>query len=89
MVKQKLKIGLLLDDHTIPAWAYKMVEMISISYHSEITLVVRKVNVGKGKEPSILRKIWANRNAILYNLYSKFDSKLFKLKPDAFKKKSI
>jgi len=89
MAKQKLKIGLLLDDHDVPAWVYKMVEMISSSWHSEIILIVKKTNVHNPNGHSVFRKIWANRNAILYNLYSNLDYKLFKLKPDAFEIKNI
>ncbi|NHF61086.1 hypothetical protein FK220_017170 [Flavobacteriaceae bacterium TP-CH-4] len=89
MTKQKLKIGLLLDDHNIPAWVYKMVEMIGSSKHSEISLIVKKTRVTNQNGDSAFRRIWRNRNVLLYKLYSNLDYKIFKWKPDAFERKNI
>ncbi len=89
MTKQKLKIGLLLDNHNVPAWVYKMVEIISSSKHSEIALIIKKANVGSQNGGSFFRKIRANGNTFLYNLYSHLDYKLFKLSPDAFEIRNI
>jgi len=41
MWKDKLRIGLLLDEVELPAWAYRMVEIIKQSDYAEISLVVQ------------------------------------------------
>ena len=41
-MKEKLKIGLLINDFYIPAWAYEMVNQIEKSNYASIALIVKK-----------------------------------------------
>jgi hypothetical protein len=88
MEKEKLRVGLLVNDYTIPFWAYKMIEDIQKSNHSEIKLIVRKQHKIK-KKASFLNKIWEMRKEFLFFLYSKFEDKWFKLEPNAFEPKCL
>jgi hypothetical protein len=77
--KLKLKVGLLLNDTQIPAWAYYMVEQIQKSNYAEISLLVLRNKPIKS----------LNQSKFIYRLYRKVDRKLFSGKTDAFARKDI
>jgi hypothetical protein len=77
--KLKLKVGLLLNDTQIPAWAYHMVEQIQKSNYAEISLLVLRNKPIKS----------LNQSKFIYRLYRKVDRKLFGGKTDAFARKEI
>lgn len=87
-MNKRLRIGLLIDDYLIPAWAFKMLENINSSDHSEIVLIVKKKTIKKEKK-SIFKKFLENRNSIVFTLFQKFDNLLFRNSPDAFELKDI
>lgn len=87
-MKQKLRVGILIDNHLIPNWAAKMIEVINSSEHSEIVLVVKKKQSLK-KAESLFSRIWTRRKTILFILFKKLDNKIFKKNPDAFVLKDI
>ncbi len=87
-MKDKLKIGLLIDDYNLPAWNIKMLKNI-INYHgSEIVLIVKK-DKKKNIKNRFVRYIYSDFNYFLYRLYSKIDKIIFRASPDAFKSKDI
>jgi hypothetical protein len=79
--KEKIKVGLLLDSYSIPAWEYLMLEKIIKSNVANIQIIVKN-----NSDNSVLafNDNSKNRNFFLYNLYSKFDQKRYKRIPDAF-----
>ncbi|MEK9612807.1 MAG: hypothetical protein VW080_02640 [Flavobacteriaceae bacterium] len=87
-MKHKLRIGILIDDYLIPAWASKMIKIIKASEHSEIVLIVKKKPTIKEKK-SIFYRIWKMRKVIFFILFQKLDSKIFKNSNDAFELKDI
>lgn len=87
-MENKLRIGVLLESGDIPAWSYKMLEKIHNSNHSQVVLLVRNGNTTNDNS-SFLEKIWRTRKKVLWILYNKLDSKLFKTIPDAFQKMNI
>jgi len=84
MTNKKLRIGLLLDSFTIPAWAYMMLEKILKSDFARIELIV--LNDIQKENKSLLKKIIKNRKKLLYMTYCQFENKLFKCSPDAFER---
>lgn len=80
--KKKIKIGLLLDSYSVPAWEYLMLEKIINSKVANIQII------GKNNRNNPILAFndnsIKNRNFFLYNLYSKFDQKRYKQIPDAF-----
>ncbi len=88
MAKTKLRIGLLINSYAIPSWAYKLVENINKSDHSEIILVVKRKS-SQSQKQSIFKTMWDNRNELLFILYAKFEKQFFKLNPDAFATKDL
>ena len=87
-MKNKLRVGILLDSNDIPAWSYQMLKEIKESSYAEIVLVVKN-NPKKENKISFFTKIWKSYNKIAYSLYRKIDRKLFKCTPDAFELKNI
>jgi hypothetical protein len=77
--KKKIKVGLLLDSYCIPAWEYLMLEKIINSKVANIQIILKNTSTLANNENS--KK---NRHYFLYNLFSKFDNKSYKTKPDAF-----
>lgn len=87
-MKNKLRIGILLDSNDMPTWSYKMLEEINISTGSEIVLIVKNKSETV-KKKSRIKGLIENRKIILYSLFKKLDTKLFKFTPDAFALKNI
>ncbi|MDG1730894.1 MAG: hypothetical protein P8K68_11520 [Algibacter sp.] len=88
MNSNKLRIGLLINSFSVPAWAYKMIEIINLSDHSEIVLTVRKESVETLKKP-LLKSVWDQRKNLIYTFYQKFEDRCHSVKFDAFESKDI
>jgi len=87
MLKQKLRIGLLIDHYDIPLWSYKMIETIVNSNHSEIVLVVK--NKTQMEQKTFFSVVWQLRKEILFIIYSKIEDKFFPANPNVFKTKNL
>jgi hypothetical protein len=66
-MKNKLRIGILLDSNDMPTWSYKMLEEINISTGSEIVLIVKNKSETV-KKKSRIKGLIENRKIILYSL---------------------
>ncbi len=78
----KLRVGVLLDSKTVPAWTFRILESIAQSDCAQLSLIV-VANRDSASE-GFLSKLWRNRNKLVYFLYSRLDSMLFPVSPDAF-----
>ena len=87
-MQQKLKIGLLIDGYTIPAWAYRMLELIQNGNYAEIGLVVLRINQPPVEE-SYFKKVWKLRNHLLYFLVAEKDQKRNNIEFNAFDPKNL
>jgi folate-dependent phosphoribosylglycinamide formyltransferase PurN len=87
-MNNKLRIGLLINSYFVPAWAYKMVEIIKNSNHSEIVLIVRKSPVKTVKKPRY-KSLWDQRKNIAYLFNEKFENRFYSVDQDAFESKDI
>lgn len=87
-MKAKFKIGILFDDYNIPAWAYKMLEMIDSSPGSEIVLTLRQ-KPEKAEHKNLLNRISENPRESLFSLWCIIDRNLNKCSPDAFETRNI
>ncbi len=81
-MKQKVRIGILLNSYHISFWAYKMIKEINDSSYAEIVLIVK--NDSKTIKKTISKKLINNFNNILYVIYRKLDKRIFPNKIDAF-----
>ena len=57
---RKLRVGVLLDSESIPAWAYRMLERIQASNYAEIILLIKNEAPGPGPI-GFFRKLRDNR----------------------------
>jgi hypothetical protein len=80
--RRKLRVGVLVDALTVPAWAGALLREIARSDCAEIALVV--VNAATHARRSVLGKLWRHRHLLLYLGYTAIDRKLFPVAPDAF-----
>jgi len=80
-MKDKIRVGLLLDSYFIPAWIYKSIELINTSLHSEIVLSI--IDDGIKPKKRFFSKIFNNWESIFMILYAKADSIIFKINPSA------
>jgi len=87
-VKEKLRIGLLIDDFYLPAWNIKMLEEIIHFEGSEIVLIVKNGRV-KSLKKSVFHRLFSRPEYFLYNLYTELDRKIFRQNPDVLDKKNI
>lgn len=85
--QKKIRIGLLVDDNMLPAWAFDMINEISQTNHSRIVLIIKKKSKKTCHYPD--KPGWKNRQHWLFFLYRKFENLLFKPVPNAFEKKNL
>jgi hypothetical protein len=83
-----LRVALLVDSLTQPAWVHRIVEDIHKSAQASVVLVVRNQIDGDVRE-SRLRRLWRNRVFLLYAAYSRIDQALFASEPDAFAPRNL
>ena len=86
-MKNKLRIGILLDDYLVPSWAFKMIDEINQSNHSEIVLVIK--NDKSIIKESLFKRLWKSRTNFFYLFYMKLERKITKIFPDAFELKNL
>ena len=86
-MRQKLKIGILVNSENISAWEYEMLDRIEKSSYAEIALIVEN-NIKKPKQ-SFFQKIKANYKQLGFLMFSFFENKFIKVSPDAFARKSL
>jgi hypothetical protein len=84
----KLRIGLLINSHSVPSWAYKMIEIINNSNHSEVVLLVQKHPI-KTVKISLLKSLWDQRKNIIYVINEKIEARYHTVRPNAFEPKDI
>ena len=83
-MEEKLKIGILLDDHIVPSWEYKIIEDIHKSDFAGIVLIImnkrdHRLSEKKGKQPYYT----------MLKLLEKTDWLVFKREPDHDLKKDL
>lgn len=78
----KVRVGLLVDSHKVPLWAFKMIDLIISGGHSQLVLVIQ--NNADIQTRNILSKSIQSFNHALFGLHSRIDRKIFKAHPDAF-----
>ena len=87
-MNKKLRVGLLISSYYVPAWAYKMIEIINASNHSEIVLLVKK-HPKKIKKKPLLKSLWSQRKNIVYIINEKIESKFHSVTLNAFEPKNV
>lgn len=88
MFSRPLRVGLLIDSLEQPLWVRRIVGEIINSEFANVALIVRNLSGGKAAD-GFAKKLWKNRNHLLYAAYTKFDNRFSHCEPDAFKKVSI
>lgn len=89
-MKEKLRIGLLLDGDLIPHWAYSMLQKIQESGAADIVLLIKNQTEPRPQvRKSLLRRIWGNRKQIAYILYRKLDERKYRPASDAFEPRAV
>ena len=80
-VPDKLRIGLLVDDDTVPYWVRLIIERLNASSSADIVLVA--INTASAVPPaSMPRKILRNADRLLYIGWSLLDRALKRFNPD-------
>ena len=81
MPGERIKIGLLIDNFSLPAWIHEMLKRVNESDYATISLIIKnkKNNTGESK----------GLNNLAYFLYRKLESKIVKARPDASLRKNI
>jgi hypothetical protein len=76
MSDNKLKIGLLVDSYSVPAWIYRVIERVLLSNCIEISQVI--INCSAGKTSSHpFHDINKLKPALLYQIINSLDKKFF------------
>ncbi len=78
-----LRVGLLLDSFTLPAWAYEMLATVHRSAYAKIELIVMNAAAAPTTR-SLFTKIVGSWNTILYAAYTGLEDRVFAREPDPF-----
>jgi len=79
----KLRVGLLMDSLTLPAWAYEMLVTVQHSAYAEVKLIVLN-DSEEPKRRSLFARVVRNWGIILYLAYCKLEDRVFAPVPNAF-----
>lgn len=87
-----LRVGILLDSFRQPAWVARALEDVLASSTAEVVLVVRRAQSARSAPlgahegfVSRLLRAWRRRQTLLFALYTKLDTRLFRVAADAFR----
>ncbi|MBL7074387.1 hypothetical protein ISS37_04000 [candidate division KSB1 bacterium] len=86
-MKEKLRIGILIDSFEVSAWKYAMIERIVNSDYAKIELIV--LNSGSNVPGSVYNRLIRSRKNLIYCLYKRIDETVFRSSPNAFANKNI
>lgn len=87
-MKKKLRVAVLTNSDTVPAWAYRMLELVATSKYAEIVLIVEN-EAGQVSKSSLLERLRRNFGTLLYILFNKFEQRLKNVSPDAFLERKL
>lgn len=82
-MKQPLKVAILIDSLSQPAWVASILEDIEQSSVARVTLILRNASTAL-EGGGLLRRIVRNRSRLAYILFARLDRKLRMGSPDAF-----
>lgn len=82
-VSAPLRVGLMLDDLTVPAWIAKIIRQLEAAPFTELALVIRNTEPPP-PSPRFSRLRSPRRQRLLFNLYRRLDERLFATSPNAF-----
>jgi methionyl-tRNA formyltransferase len=86
--KCKIRVGLLLNELSVPFWSYALIKNIIASNYAEVVLIVRKNNKATSKK-TILTKLKEKHGILLYKYYEKLENRYYKPERNAFEKKAL
>ncbi len=87
-MRNKLKIGILIDTYNLPQWAFKMLEEIQRSNYASIVLLIKNENISPSQQP-LIKKIKENFYRLFYIGLMKLEQRVFHVTPDAFEQRNI
>lgn len=82
-----LRVGILMDSFTLPAWAYEVLATLQQSAYARIQLIVLNDSFAPSRR-GVLSKVVKNWNALLYLAYSKLEPRVFTAAPEALEPRS-
>ena len=83
-MREKLKIGLLLNTPFLPAWEYKIINEIKSSDYAVISLIIRNQSTN-----SITKERKDSSGSLIFRLHQMIDRVVFATRNSYFKKKDI
>ncbi len=89
MQSTQVKVGILADSMTQPAWARAMLERVLAEGNASFDVVVLNTGRGPAEAPpaGILDRLgrhWRTRDRLLFRAFDRFDRRKFRTTPDAF-----
>lgn len=81
-MSEPLRIGLMLDSWTAPAWVYEMVRRVKAEGNAQWSLVI--LNQSPPLRQTLWQRIWAVRRSWLLSLYNRIDRAIYPADPDPF-----
>lgn len=83
-MKDKLSVGILINDVSVPFWIYKSIENLIGSQYASVTLIVSKAPPGSDR-----RSRCFTGGLILTRVFGTFDGLLFRTKHNSHRKRNI
>src|SRR5262245_9453370 len=83
----RLRVAIMLDSVVQPAWVARVIDDILESNVAALALVIRNVSSSPPEPNSVfhrLRRLYRNRDLLLFAGYSRFDSRRNRIRTSAF-----
>lgn len=80
---QIFRIAIIVDSFYLPNWVAKVIEDIEKSSIAKINLIITN-NIQLKNKKNFVRRIFEEKNYLIYLSYTKFDNWFFHVEPDAF-----
>ena len=82
-MKKRVRLGLLMDSFTIPAWEYAVLEKLMRADYGEIVLVI--LNCSRTEKQDTISAFRHSWNQLVYRGYRRIEGKMFKAGRNAFR----
>ncbi|MBR9999188.1 MAG: hypothetical protein KFF73_09465 [Cyclobacteriaceae bacterium] len=87
-MKEKIKIGILVNDNLLPSWIISMLENLANYPKCDLVIILNK-DLGTGSNRGNFFSVFSKPDFLLYHFYRSVDRMIFSHSPDAYEQKLI
>jgi len=86
-MKRKIRVGILLESHNVPAWLYYSIKQVIESQYAEVVLAI--FNEGSNSATPGVTKPCRQTSSFAYAIFNKAEARISRCKPNALESKKL